>query len=533
MVKTSVTIQGQGYEIYTEGYDLTRVGRVIGFTDDTYSAPLFADALVNENPAEANQLSSCFHKRDQVSDIQKQLEIGQLIVIQPKDNESKRLGDAEYSWLQAPSDHQYSTSRNNTPFSDSRMSTAPALKTKLSEFSTSQYKYSIETKEPLNHKLVIEVAGRDLSNKQSIVLHKHNESPSQRQDSVNDHQYSHRSLVTFNNLTPCARSFGIAITMKGEPSPMVLPLNTQALPCNETTAKKEWDSLIIPIKPMRFFSTQRDKNKASLLRNGWLYVFWQGRLWRELEVKENSALRDVRVEWYRRQYGFGLQKSEGAREAEGHWLTNIWVPYKLDNEYQLKRKGIRIAFSEIQWSWGQIEAIETDTDKLLNQTASLDVVEQYSKDQSFELLDGDMSSIDSILCAEKNTDQRVVDGERKQKIPVIFLNAVANTLSFLFELDPFDDEERDDLITLQTADKSWSQAIQIQDARVYKPNWVILEYTGMPKAGLLSMTQDPNDGEPVFYLFQNLTYQQVIALTERGNTYPEDDYLEDAQNNNV
>lgn len=530
-MKISVNIQGTGYDIYTAGYDLTRAGTCISVTDNAHQAVLFADTLVNFNPAEANQLSSCFHKRDQVADIQKRLEDGELFVIQPKDNDSKRPGDAGYNWLEAPSDYRHGTLRSNTSRQDHQTGSAGALTTKPSERSQPKHWHSTPSKEIPDHKLVIEVAGRDLSNKQSIVLYKHKDDISQNQYSVNDHKCTHRSLVTFNNLKPYGRSFGLAIAMAGEPSPLVLPLNTNALPCKDTSAKKEWDNLIIPIKPMRYFSTQRDKNNAGLLRSGWLYVFWQGQLWRELEVKDNSALRDVRVEWYRRQYGVGLHKTDEAREAEGHWLTNIWVPYKLSNEYQLKRKGIRIAFSETQWSWEQIEAIEGDIDQLLSKTTSVDAVEQYSKNQSFKLLDGDMSSIDTILRTEKNTDQRIVDGERKHKIPVIFLNAVANTLNFLFELDPFDSDDRDDLITLQTADNGWSQTIQVKDARMHKPNWAILEYSGMPKAALLSMIQDPNDGEPAFYLFQNLTYQQVVALTERANTYPEDDDLEYAQEN--
>lgn len=525
MVKTSVTIQGQGYDIYTQGYDLTRAGRCISFTDNRFSAALFSDALVNENPVEANQLSSCFHKRDQVADIKKQLDRCQLIVIQPKESENSRPRYDHHPGQQS------FTQQGRAATFDSQLSKANDVK-KAVRVSRSQYQDSAITKEPLHHKLVIEVAGRDLSNKQSIILNKYHDSPSQQQGSVNDHQYGHRSLVTFNNLEPCARSFGLAITMKGEPSPMLLPLNTQVQPYKETTEKKEWDNVVVAIKPMRCFSASGEKhNNAELLRNGWLYVFWQGNLWRELEVKENSALRDVRVDWYRRQYQFGLHKSDDVREAEGHWLTNVWVPYKLENQYQLKRKGIRIAFSETQWSWGQINEIEADTNKLLNQTTSVDAVEQYSKDQSFKYLDGDLSSIDTIQVTTKSTDQRIIDCERKQKIPVVFLNAAANTLNFLFELDPFDSDDRDDLITLQSVDNKWSQTIQVQNARTYKPNWVILEYTGMPKAGLLSMIQDPNDGEPAFYLFQNLTYQDVIALTARANTYLEDDYLEDIQKN--
>lgn len=520
-MKTSVTIQGRSYDLYPSGYDLTRVGTVIGFTHSDYQTALFAEGLVNFNPVEANELSSCFHQRDQILDIQKQLESGQLTVVEFIDEDNKRLGDAGYNWLEAPSDIEHNQPRAN------------AYASKPSAYAQSPFKYSITPKEKPNHKLVIEIAGRDFSNKQSIVLNKHKEDIACQQYAVNDHLYSHRSLVTFNNLKPSSRSFGVAITMTGEPSPLVLPLSKQAKPCKDSTAKQEWDNLIIPIKPMGYLSAKKDKKNAGLLRNGWLYVFWQGLLWRELEVKDNSALRDVRVEWYRRQYGFGLHQSDDAREAEGHWLTNIWVPYKLENEYQLKRKGVRIAFSETQWSWDKIEAIESDSEQLLSKTSSVDAVKQYSKDQSFESLDGDMSSMGTILRTENSLDQRVVDGERKHKIPVIFLNAATNTLSFLFELDPFDTDDRDDLITLQTVDQSWSQTIQVQDAQIYRPNWVLLEYSGMPKEGLLSMVQDPNDGEPAFYLFQKLTYQQVIELTKSANTYPEECDLEDHQKNDL
>ena len=55
MVKTSVTIQGQNYDLYPLGYDLTRVGKLISFTDNTYQVAIFAEALVNFNPAEPDK----------------------------------------------------------------------------------------------------------------------------------------------------------------------------------------------------------------------------------------------------------------------------------------------------------------------------------------------------------------------------------------------------------------------------------------------------------------------------------------------
>jgi hypothetical protein len=486
VVKIRVIIQGKNYDIYPLGFDLSNAGKVISFTSGGYQSSIFAETLVNHNPVAANQLSSCFHCRDQIQDIQQQLEQSQITVVLPTEKEgtfSEKYGSVSLA-----------------NFSSQVTNTAEPIKPPVSVYRC------VESVERVEHKLVVEVAGRHLTGKQFLHINKTETAPHQSAYTQNDPQYPYRSLASFVGLSDSERMIGVAIAMGSGPSPMILPLLNDALPCHKQTDKKEWDNVIIPVKPFYYLSETGDKNNSALLRKGWLYVFWQGQLWRELEVKENTAMRDIRVEWYRKQIQFGCILPDEKREAEGHWLTNIWLPYKINNEYQLGKKGIRLAFSEEQWSWGQIKELESSTEVLNEKTISVDGIEQYSENQSF---DCDESNIGTLQAALKSAGNSGVE----KKIAALYIGREIFELNFLFELDQFDDADRDDLITLETADKSWQQTIALQTAHNQKDNWVLLEFTGVPKNAIFNMTQDPNDGEPAFYLFRDLSYENVILMS--------------------
>lgn len=153
-----------------------------------------------------------------------------------------------------------------------------------------------------------------------------------------------------------------------------------------------------------------------------MYIFWKGQLWRELEVKSNSAMRDVRVSWYRSQYRFGLHPADAERTAEGHWLNSVWVPYKLENEYQLGRKGVRVVFSASQWTWDVIESLEANTDLLIQKTTSVDAISHYSSQQAFGVEQGDIDSLESSVVRMKGRDSQGMESEKK--IASVYLSPV-------------------------------------------------------------------------------------------------------------
>jgi hypothetical protein len=95
------------------------------------------------------------------------------------------------------------------------------------------------------------------------------------------------------------------------------------------------------------------------LRTGWIYVFFRGRLWRELSVvtSEGTApvLRDTAVAQART----ASVVAANDRKATGPELDIIHVPARLNGTDVYN--SVHLAFSETQWSWEYINALEQDT----------------------------------------------------------------------------------------------------------------------------------------------------------------------------
>jgi uncharacterized Zn-binding protein involved in type VI secretion len=107
---------------------------------------------------------------------------------------------------------------------------------------------------------------------------------------------------------------------------------------------KEFANFTVPLILKRYVTAEFDKAQTAELRQGWLYIYRNGYLWRELQVRENSFMADVNL---RRHQG------EHTRRASGESDSRVIVPWKIDNQVQT----IEIAFSEVQWSWARINAM--------------------------------------------------------------------------------------------------------------------------------------------------------------------------------
>lgn len=95
------------------------------------------------------------------------------------------------------------------------------------------------------------------------------------------------------------------------------------------------------------------------LRTGWIYVFFRGRLWRELSVMTSDdaapVLRDTAVAQART----ASAEVSNDRKATGPELDVIHVPARLNGADVYS--DVYLAFSETQWSWEYINALEQDT----------------------------------------------------------------------------------------------------------------------------------------------------------------------------
>lgn len=113
------------------------------------------------------------------------------------------------------------------------------------------------------------------------------------------------------------------------------------------------DIELVHIFPLRYAHSddEIDGNKNNL-RNGFLYVYLDGHLWRELKVttdKDVTRFNDINLAWQKGSLTWKTNK--GFREATGETLKTIIVPNKLNGS----NCQVQIAFSEVQWSWKQIQ----------------------------------------------------------------------------------------------------------------------------------------------------------------------------------
>lgn len=299
-------------------------------------------------------------------------------------------------------------------------------------------KESTNTDKTPQYKFVVEVAGCKHSSKQRLVLKsaekgakKSTESSGERpiiQTARQDRQRTHRSLVEFKHVDNSPKTIALEIPMSGGPN-LQLTLLSDIMPVNKDKQQDCWESIISPIKPLRFLDENNDINNSDLLPEGWLYVFWRGRCWRELQVHKSNSYRDVDINWYRG------QSTDSAREAKGHWLDSIWVPSQLNGTPQVGALGFQLAYSPAQWPMQWIETVEGNTDQRAQVCTSLDSLGKYKEQRHFQQCDNTISDIESaLLLRGGNKEQRICpDGkslrkQRKNNLAAVYLQPAGEVM---------------------------------------------------------------------------------------------------------
>ena len=267
-----------------------------------------------------------------------------------------------------------------------------------------------------DYEAVIEIAGQHLSKKQSLQVLT-GTGQSHKKYPANDTGQKHRSLVRFQNLDNSPVRLSLAIPMKGSAQPMLLPLHDQIRVHEKGNNKPLWDNVLVPVKPLQFLTTEQQKDRADLLQNGWLYLFWNGKLWRELKVSENGRLQDVDLARYR-------PAKADKRPAEGHWLDAIWVPYRLNGEPQTQ---LLFAASALQWSWSVIQAFEADPASCQQNCATVESLQGYQAHAEFDEEPTQSGAIKKASLASM-ASQHLLERQQKQGIAVAYLPKVGAEL---------------------------------------------------------------------------------------------------------
>jgi hypothetical protein len=122
-------------------------------------------------------------------------------------------------------------------------------------------------------------------------------------------------------------------------TPVPVPLSSNAM---EDENEPQVD--LIPFVP----ACVTTQNKLSAFDSGWIYLFINGYLWREIQVKDAgsgaASYRDVNLMTF---------QGKDTRPATGEENSTLWLPAKLNGE----ETAIHIAHSCEQWGWSYIRRL--------------------------------------------------------------------------------------------------------------------------------------------------------------------------------
>src|SRR5690554_2017601 len=127
------------------------------------------------------------------------------------------------------------------------------------------------------------------------------------------------------------------------------------------------DNTLVRIKPLAEIASNLPVRHGSnapvyqgkgvaLLRPGFLYIFRKDKLWRELEISQNSQFSDIDLQAVRAEVGDPESGLRMVRPSAGQWLDDVLVPVFLQG--QAVMHDFRMAYSEIQWDWAYIQKLE-------------------------------------------------------------------------------------------------------------------------------------------------------------------------------
>ena len=110
---------------------------------------------------------------------------------------------------------------------------------------------------------------------------------------------------------------------------------------SETASKDEDKTPDVGLMPARLVRLlDEEEIQLQNLRQGWLYVFIDGHLWREVKISDDAVFQDVNLAKYQ---GKNVRPSAGM----GFDYDVLTLPYRLNGQSPT----VQAAFSEIQWTW--------------------------------------------------------------------------------------------------------------------------------------------------------------------------------------
>ncbi|KJY87224.1 hypothetical protein TW84_17115 [Vibrio neptunius] len=380
-------------------------------------------------------------------------------------------------------------------------------------------------------KIVVEFAGQWRSHAARLLLTKTECQSETTATPQKDSSKSHRSVSVFKDLEDEPRNLYLSVPMSGLPMPLKLLLAKNVEPVDGSVDKPEWDNVLVPVRPLAYLDGSKNKDKASELRGGYLYVFWKGKLWRELAITDKGYYQDIDVEYYRALYKQEQAKKQPKaihREAEGFPLPHFWVPYKLLGEVQQGENGVKVLFSPKQKRFNQIEALESDPALLDKSSTPLDELASYSSAQAFSAQDN-TSDVDSAKVHAVGEDdmpwlsdqQLLVRSFDKSNTVIAYVDGKNSGFKLSVETGLMDfDTAITHYAVLSDSESDWvlSEPLEYSEDN---PHFATAILGGFPPKGKFTL-QISSSGYTHHseLVFSDLTFEQILAWSQSASPAP-------------
>jgi hypothetical protein len=205
-------------------------------------------------------------------------------------------------------------------------------------------------------KVIVQVIGKDHPSDQKVVLcNAANQVQKAQIESLEKEICSSVLHVWDCSGQPKRRLWLEIASTQGNPIRLPLFSDVRSTPRQED---EQWNQLvpILPFVPLPGSKTPYDHGTPVLARPGFVYIFFESKLWRELEVRivdGTTTFHDVEVARFR----LGKTFRPGARKSTGVALEDIWIPASWNN----KPAQVQLCFSEIQLPAIRLQRLEEDS----------------------------------------------------------------------------------------------------------------------------------------------------------------------------
>ncbi|WP_017709162.1 hypothetical protein [Pseudomonas syringae] len=204
-------------------------------------------------------------------------------------------------------------------------------------------------------KLIVQIVGKKHSDQQQVLLLGSDGARIYPPKSeVLERELFSSALKVWDHIEGTHLHLQIA-TLDGEPIRLPLLSDTKVTP-RQADAQFNQIVPVLPFVALPGSKTVDDMGAPVLARAGYVYVFYQEKLWRELEIQVSetgNTYHDIDLARYRQRGGF----LPGERKATGVALEDIWLPALWNNR---PVQTLQLCFSEIQLSAARLERLEKD-----------------------------------------------------------------------------------------------------------------------------------------------------------------------------